>query len=59
MGHESVLMTLRSYGHIAPERQEEIMNALSRTERKNWTDQWTTEIAVTVAAIISDRIREA
>ena len=52
MGHESVLITLRSYGHIAQERQEEIMNALNRTERKNWTDQWTTEIAAKVAAII-------
>jgi integrase len=53
MGHESVLTTLGSYGHISRERQAEIITALGRvTASPGRENDMAAEIAAKVAAIL-------
>jgi hypothetical protein len=54
MGHASVLTTLSSYGHVSPERQAEIINALGRSDVSSFKGDMATEIATKVAAMLSE-----
>ncbi len=56
MGHESVMTTLGSYGHISRERQAELIASLGRSRSRQASgDDIATEIATRVAALLKEQ----